>query len=251
MKTTKNISYPEARKLIVPRLSQTYAQAAKSSTLNNSTQTHENITKIKCPPLKLLVPLSSKQRPNIPTAVTTSSSSQAQLLPSISSKTSTISALQPPTPMSNSKENIKEQSAEDSLYESTPISKRSRRRKTSKTSDVMDTDADPSDTDYVTDDVKDIIRQYHPVCVALQKTFLKSCDTTKIRRYGCVRKDTEGSSVSGGVCIFTSLDVSSSALPLHTSLQAVAVRIHSMSLITVCCLFSKCCYPPTRLEQPG
>ncbi|GFW15706.1 probable RNA-directed DNA polymerase from transposon X-element [Trichonephila clavipes] len=39
------------------------------------------------------------------------------------------------------------------------------------------------------------------------------------------------------VCIFTSLDVPSSALPLHTSLQAVAVRIHSTSLITVCCLY--------------
>ncbi|GFX53853.1 hypothetical protein TNCV_1597991 [Trichonephila clavipes] len=99
----------QARKLIVPQLSQTYAQAAKSSTLNNSTQTDENITKIKCPPLKLLAPLSSKQRPNIPTAVTTSSSSQAQLLPSISSKKSTISAPQPPTTMSNAKENIKEQ----------------------------------------------------------------------------------------------------------------------------------------------
>ncbi|GFW24907.1 probable RNA-directed DNA polymerase from transposon X-element [Trichonephila clavipes] len=97
----------------------------------------------------------------------------------------------------------------------------------------------PSDTDYVIDDVKDIIRQYHPVCVALQETFLreKSCHTTKIRRYGCVRKDTEGPSVSGGVCIFTSLDVPSSALPLRTSLQAVAVRIHSTSLITVCCLY--------------
>ncbi|GFX86413.1 putative RNA-directed DNA polymerase from transposon X-element [Trichonephila clavipes] len=80
IKTTKNISYPEARKLIVPQLSQTYAQAAKSSTLNNSTQTDGNITKIKCPPLKLLAPLSSKQRTNIPTAVTTSSSAQTQLL---------------------------------------------------------------------------------------------------------------------------------------------------------------------------
>ncbi|GFW86829.1 uncharacterized protein TNCV_2809841 [Trichonephila clavipes] len=59
---TKNISYPEVRKLIVPQLSQTYAQAAKSCTLNNSSQTDENITKIKCPPLKLLAPLSSKQR---------------------------------------------------------------------------------------------------------------------------------------------------------------------------------------------
>ncbi|GFY26334.1 putative RNA-directed DNA polymerase from transposon X-element [Trichonephila clavipes] len=80
------------------------------------------------------------------------------------------------------------------------------------------------------DDVKAIIHKYRPVCVALQETFLKSCHTAKIRRYGCVRKDTEGSSVSGGVCIFTSLDVPSSALSLRTSLQAVAVRIHSTSL---------------------
>ncbi|GFW50001.1 uncharacterized protein TNCV_2315831 [Trichonephila clavipes] len=84
IKTTKNISYPEALKLIVPQLSQTYAQAAKSSTLNNSTQTDKNITKIKCPQLKLLSPPSSKQRTNISTAVTTSSSAQTQLLPSIS-----------------------------------------------------------------------------------------------------------------------------------------------------------------------
>ncbi|GFV86009.1 putative RNA-directed DNA polymerase from transposon BS [Trichonephila clavipes] len=126
---------------------------------------------------------------------------------------------------------------QDSPNDSSPVSKRSRRRKTSKTSDAMDTEANPSDSDCVIDDVKDIIRQYHPVCVALQETFLKSCHTTKIRRYGCVRKDTERPSVSGGVCVFTSLDVPSSALPLHTSLQAVAVRIHSTSLITVCCLY--------------
>ncbi|GFX95438.1 putative RNA-directed DNA polymerase from transposon X-element [Trichonephila clavipes] len=132
---------------------------------------------------------------------------------------------------------------QDSPNASTPVSKKSRRRKTFKTLDALDTDANPSDSDCVIDDVKDIIRQYHPVCVALQETFLKSCHTTKIRRYGCVRKDTEGPSVSGGVCIFTSLDVPSSALPLHTSLQAVAVRIHSTSLITVCCLY----FPPNTV----
>ncbi|GFV81901.1 putative RNA-directed DNA polymerase from transposon X-element [Trichonephila clavipes] len=200
IRTNNNISYIEAKKLLPPQLPQTYAQATKPSPISVTTQTDENITKIKCPPLNLLV-------------------------------------------------------EQNSLNELTPVYKKSRRRKTSKTSDATDTDADPSDTDYVTglaseeyeslleadfkqvshtDDVKDIICQYHPVCV---DTFLKSCHTTKIRRYGCVRKDTEGPSVSGGVCIFTSLDVPSSALPLHTSLQAVAVRIHSTSLITVCCLY--------------
>ncbi|GFV11593.1 putative RNA-directed DNA polymerase from transposon X-element [Trichonephila clavipes] len=126
--------------------------------------------------------------------------------------------------------------------------------KTFKTSDAMDTDANPSDSNYVIGlaseedeslleaDFKKVADNpltgpLSSICVALQETCLKSCHTTKIRRYGCVRKDTEGSSVSGGVCIFTSLDVPSSALLLHTSLQAVAVRIHSTSLITVCCLY--------------
>ncbi|GFW06247.1 uncharacterized protein TNCV_37221 [Trichonephila clavipes] len=185
IKTNNNISYIEAKKLIPPQLSQTYVQATKSSPISVTTQTDENITKIKCPPLNLLTPLSSPPKPNISLyspAVTKSSSSQAQLLPSISSMASTISDPQPPTPMSlslsDAKEKTKEQPSqahghrkdskkidlqnikpttnskktsdkntslkiareEDSLYESTPVSKRSRRRKTFQASDDMDTD---------------------------------------------------------------------------------------------------------------
>ncbi|GFU58994.1 uncharacterized protein TNCV_4125761 [Trichonephila clavipes] len=51
---------PEARKLIAVQLSQTYAQAAKSSTATTTTQTDENITKVTCPPLKLLQPFRSQ-----------------------------------------------------------------------------------------------------------------------------------------------------------------------------------------------
>ncbi|GFW52264.1 putative RNA-directed DNA polymerase from transposon BS [Trichonephila clavipes] len=49
IKTNRNITYVEARKLIVPQLVKTYAEAAKPSIVNNSTQTDENITQIKCP----------------------------------------------------------------------------------------------------------------------------------------------------------------------------------------------------------
>ncbi|GFU82661.1 uncharacterized protein TNCV_2900021 [Trichonephila clavipes] len=95
IKTNKNISYPEARQLIVPQLIQTYAPAAKSSTINHSAQTDENITKIKCPPLKLLQPLSPLPKPNTslstPAVSTSSSSTQAQLLPPASSIAATVS----------------------------------------------------------------------------------------------------------------------------------------------------------------
>ncbi|GFV66204.1 putative RNA-directed DNA polymerase from transposon BS [Trichonephila clavipes] len=105
IKANKNISYPDARKLIVPQSSQTYAQAAKSSNKNSSTQTDENITKIKCSPLKLLEPFSSKPKPNAsistPNVSRSSSSTQAQLLLSTSSIPTAYSESQPPIPTSN------------------------------------------------------------------------------------------------------------------------------------------------------
>ncbi|GFW49733.1 hypothetical protein TNCV_358361 [Trichonephila clavipes] len=90
---------------MVPQLSQTYAQAVISSTINNSTQTDENITKTKCPPLKLVQPLSSIPKPNIstytPFVSTSLSSTQAQLLLSTSSIAATVSEPQPPFPTFN------------------------------------------------------------------------------------------------------------------------------------------------------
>ncbi|GFV89065.1 putative RNA-directed DNA polymerase from transposon BS [Trichonephila clavipes] len=103
IKANKNISYPDARKLIVPQSSQTYAQAAKSSNKNSSTQTDENITKIKCSPLKLLETFSSKPKPNASIStpnVSRSSSTQAQLLLSTSSIPTAYSESPPPIPTS-------------------------------------------------------------------------------------------------------------------------------------------------------
>ncbi|GFX54071.1 putative RNA-directed DNA polymerase from transposon BS [Trichonephila clavipes] len=100
IKTSKNISYPEARKLIVP---QTYAQVTKTSTAAATTQTDEIITKIVCPALKLLQPLRSVPKPTIfslvPAVLKSSTSTQAQLLPSTSSVIVTSSSnSQPPIP---------------------------------------------------------------------------------------------------------------------------------------------------------
>ncbi|GFT69241.1 RNase H domain-containing protein [Trichonephila clavipes] len=89
IKTNKNISYFEARKLIAPQFSQTYAQVAKPSIATSSTQTDENITKVKCPPLQILKPLLSVPHPNTSPSITSNSTSssttQVNLLPSASS----------------------------------------------------------------------------------------------------------------------------------------------------------------------
>ncbi|GFT58124.1 putative RNA-directed DNA polymerase from transposon X-element [Trichonephila clavipes] len=88
------------------------------------------------------------------------------------------------------------------------------------------------------DDLKSIISTYQPACVALQETFLKSTMTMQVRGYNCVRRDVDGdTSPTGGVCLFTSNLFPSNVVTLHTSLQAVAVRIHVHSLVTVCCVY--------------
>ncbi|GFU18096.1 putative RNA-directed DNA polymerase from transposon BS [Trichonephila clavipes] len=107
IKTNNNISYQEARTLIAPQLSQTYAQVAKSSTATSTSQTDENITRIKCPPLQLLQPLLSVPQPNkypsITSVSTSSSTTQANLLPSASSiKPTTKIASRLPKPIFSS-----------------------------------------------------------------------------------------------------------------------------------------------------
>ncbi|GFT96038.1 uncharacterized protein TNCV_313191 [Trichonephila clavipes] len=102
IKTNNNITYVEARKLIVPQTSHTYAQAAKSSNKTSSTQTDEIITKIKCPPLNYFNPFHPRYEKNLsistPDVSTSSSSTQAQLLPSTSSISTSNSESQPPIP---------------------------------------------------------------------------------------------------------------------------------------------------------
>ncbi|GFT42824.1 uncharacterized protein TNCV_2172771 [Trichonephila clavipes] len=101
IKTNRNISYIEARKFITPQPSQTYAQVAKSITVNNSSQTDETITNIVCPPLKLLQPLITISKPimspSIPEVIKSCTSTQAELVPSTSSVTvASHSKSQPP-----------------------------------------------------------------------------------------------------------------------------------------------------------
>ncbi|GFT09963.1 uncharacterized protein TNCV_1114271 [Trichonephila clavipes] len=84
IKINKNISYFEARRLIVPQLTQTYAQAARPSTISTATQTDPNLSNI-----------------IFSTFSTSSSSTQDNLLPSPSGILPTIqseSLLQIPIP---------------------------------------------------------------------------------------------------------------------------------------------------------
>ncbi|GFU59069.1 uncharacterized protein TNCV_2933651 [Trichonephila clavipes] len=92
LKTNRNISYFEARRLIVPQLTQTYAQAARPSTISTASQTDPNLSNIICPPLQCLTPISSKNplpgtSCSVSTFSTSSSSTQDNLLSSPSEYT--------------------------------------------------------------------------------------------------------------------------------------------------------------------
>ncbi|GFX48776.1 uncharacterized protein TNCV_3479601 [Trichonephila clavipes] len=94
-KTNKNISYFEVRKLIVSQLTQTYAEATKPSSISTTSQTDPNITNIICPLLLCLKPVSSANptpstSSSLSTVSTSSSSTQAHLLPSTSAIIPTI-----------------------------------------------------------------------------------------------------------------------------------------------------------------
>ncbi|GFX25510.1 RNase H domain-containing protein [Trichonephila clavipes] len=96
----------KCQRLIVPQLTQTYAQAARPSTISTATQTDPNLSNIICPPLQCLTPISSKNplpgtSSSVSTFSTSSSSTQDNLLPSPSSILPTIqseSLLQIPIP---------------------------------------------------------------------------------------------------------------------------------------------------------
>ncbi|GFT94240.1 RNA-directed DNA polymerase from mobile element jockey [Trichonephila clavipes] len=138
IKTNRNISYLEARKLIAPQFSQTYAQVAKPSTVTSTTQTDENITHIKCPPLQLLL-LSVPQTDKSNSVSALSSATQANLLSSTSSNApstndmfTSIGTSSPIIPTSSSHSVIQPPSASN-IQDTKKISKvRARKRKKKK-----------------------------------------------------------------------------------------------------------------------
>ncbi|GFW52426.1 hypothetical protein TNCV_2796841 [Trichonephila clavipes] len=81
--------------LIVPQFTQTYAQAARPSTISTATQTDPTLSNIICPPLQCLTPISSKNplpgtSCSVSTFSTSSLSTQDNLLPSPSGILPTI-----------------------------------------------------------------------------------------------------------------------------------------------------------------
>ncbi|GBN59803.1 putative RNA-directed DNA polymerase from transposon X-element [Araneus ventricosus] len=94
-------------------------------------------------------------------------------------------------------------------------------------------------------DLRDLINKYRPACIALQETYLKT-DKNSIRHYKIFSKHHIDHRASGGVAILAASDIPSIPLTLNTELQAVAIRLHMHSLVTVCSLYLP---PNERINQ--
>ncbi|GBM64275.1 hypothetical protein AVEN_271016-1 [Araneus ventricosus] len=86
-------------------------------------------------------------------------------------------------------------------------------------------------------DLKDIINTYRPACIALQETHFKTTDNIRVKHYSVLNKNYDNDRASGGVALLIAKDIPSAPLQLNTSLQAIAARIHTISLITICSLY--------------
>lgn len=96
-------------------------------------------------------------------------------------------------------------------------------------------------------ELRDLVNTYHPACIAVQETFLRSSQTAKLRRYSTFRNDNDGGErVSGGVALFVSQNYPSCPFHINTELQAVAIQIHIHSLVTICSLYLP---PNTTISQ--
>ena len=77
-----------------------------------------------------------------------------------------------------------------------------------------------------------------PLCICLQETHLKPNENFLLRAYDVVRKDA-GSIVraKGGVAFLINQNVPYQTIPLRTSRQAIAIRLHSPLKITICNIY--------------
>ena len=82
-------------------------------------------------------------------------------------------------------------------------------------------------------EIRELISNYGPICLAFQETYLKTNDTFT-RGSSCFRKDfCHASKATGGITVLVSNNFPHSTISLNTTIQVLAVQIHIHQLIAV------------------
>lgn len=87
-------------------------------------------------------------------------------------------------------------------------------------------------------DLKILINDHNPVCLLLQETHLRDANNFSLKGYNIYRKDVAGRArASGGVLTAVSSSIFSEEIQLTTRLQAVAVKINTNKVMSVCNIY--------------
>ena len=86
-------------------------------------------------------------------------------------------------------------------------------------------------------ELKQLLADIQPACVALQETFLSTVDKFSLRGFSVHHKNRPGARVCGGFALLVSTSFPTLPVPLTTCLEAVAVRVAFPCLVTVCSLY--------------
>ena len=88
------------------------------------------------------------------------------------------------------------------------------------------------------DEISLLLQQYSPIALCLQETFLKDTDKVSFRRFSIYSTYSNNvDRASGGASIVVRGTSLHSVVPLHTNLQAVAVKITMEKTVTICSLY--------------
>ncbi|GBO21672.1 hypothetical protein AVEN_215020-1 [Araneus ventricosus] len=219
-----NISYPEARRLILARTPtecRSYASTVKTSLATSETQTKRVV---------ILTTDSDSDGPSSPIKEKQPSYSKTR-------KSKSITKSERALTLKFSKQGSSVKSLKSRRSLALDLGKAGLATK-----DLPSLFGDPSSSELLkihpSEDDDDLQMSCEaPATPLTGETFLKPNAHLKLRGYNCVRKDNDTDTSSGGVCLLTSNHFPSTTLNLHTSLQAVAVQVHIKTLVTVCCIY--------------
>ncbi|GBL75632.1 putative RNA-directed DNA polymerase from transposon X-element [Araneus ventricosus] len=228
VKIKRNITFPEARQIVKDRTPT--VGVFYSSTVQMQPKIRNNTSEISSMQLPVSIPLSTLPSKFFTAPTTTTSM-----------KNNSPKKSKQPTPSTSKTDIVKSKKKLKPLENSSKKTLDAKHFLKSNTSSESDMELDSSSA-YRN------VTKVHPVCIALQETYLKPADIAKIKRYSLVRKDNENESgrASGGVALLVSHDTPSSVITLHTNLQAVAVRVMFSNLVTICTLYLP---PSTSVDE--
>ena len=89
------------------------------------------------------------------------------------------------------------------------------------------------------DEIKMMLKDYDPLVLCCQETYLRSTNTIELRKYSSyhIHSEAVDGRACGGVSVMVKKSIPQRRIALNTNLQAVAVRLYLHKTITICSIY--------------